>query len=111
MLPSGKATSSRFIPDQIQANNATRHCCGVEGPSLSSLFCCSTLCQTSATLRLKSEMSGKPGNSGSRSGGSGTLWSSSGGDGGSTGVVVPEVVTPVTIEPSLGVRTIKSSSI
>ena len=30
---------------------------------------------------------------------------------GSTGAVVPEVVTPVTIEPLLGVQTIKSSSI
>ena len=44
-------------------------------------------------------------------GGKGTSWSSSGGVVGSTGVVVPEVVTPVTIEPLLGVRTIKSSSI
>ena len=35
------------------------------------------------------------------------LWS----DGRSTGVVVPEVVTPVTIEPLLGVQTIKSSLI
>ena len=65
----------------------------------------------SATHRLNSETSGKPGNSGSGSGGSGTLWSSSGGEGGSTSVMVPEVVTPVTIEPLLGVWTIKSSSI
>ena len=65
----------------------------------------------SATRRLNSETSGKPGNSGSGSVGSGTSWSSLEGDGGSTGVVVPEVVTPVTIEPLLGVRTIKSSSI
>ena len=65
----------------------------------------------SATLRLNSERSGKPGNLGSGSSGSGTSWSSLGGDGGSTGVVVPEVVTPVTIEPLLGVQTIKSSSI
>ena len=34
------------------------------------------------------------------------MWSSSGGVGGSTGVVLPEVVTPVTIEPLLGVQTI-----
>ena len=44
-------------------------------------------------------------------GGKGTSWISSGGVGGSTGVVVPEVVTPVTIEPLLSVRTIESSSI
>ena len=56
-------------------------------------------------------MLGSPGNSGSGSGGSGILWSCSSSDGGSTGVVVPEVVTPVTEEPLLGVRTIKSSSI
>ena len=37
---------------------------------------------------------------------SGTLWSSCGGVGGSTGVVVPEVVTPVTIELLLGMWTI-----
>ena len=49
--------------------------------------------------------------SGSGSGGKGTLWSSLGGVDGSTGVVVPEVVTPVTIELLLGVRTIKFSSI
>ena len=63
------------------------------------------------TLRLNSEIPGNPGNLGSGSGGSGTSWSSLGGEGGSTGVVVPEVVTPVTMEPLLGVRTIKSSSI
>ena len=52
-----------------------------------------------------------PSTLGSGSGGNGTSWSSSGGVDGSTGVVVPEVVTPVTIEPLLGVRTIRSSSI
>ena len=51
---------------------------------------------------MKLEIPGSSGNLGSGAGGSGTLWSSCGGDGGSTGVVVPEVVTPVTIEPLLG---------
>ena len=111
IFPSGKATLSRFTLDQIQVNNTAKHCCAVEGPSLTSLLCYSTLLRTSATLRLNSETSGKPGNLGRELGGSGTLWSSSGGDGGFTGVVVPEVVTPVTIEPLLGVWTIKSSSI
>ena len=83
-----------------------RRCCGVKGPSLTSLLCCSTLCRTSATLRLNSEMSGKPGNSGRGLGGSGTSWSSSSGEGGSTGVVVPDVVAPVTEEPLYGVCTI-----
>ena len=54
---------------------------------------------------------GNSGNLGSVGGGSGTLWRSCGGDGESTGVVVPEVVTPVTMELLLGVQTIKSSSI
>ena len=54
---------------------------------------------------------GNSGNLGSVGGESGTLWSSCGGDDGSTSVVVPEVVTPVTIELLLGVQTIKSSSI
>ena len=57
-------------------------------------------------------MSGRPSICGRGSGGKGTPYSSSsGGVGASTGVVVPEVVTPVTIELLLGVRTIKFSSI
>ena len=71
----------------------------------------STLLRRFTTLWLNSDIPGMPSISGSRSGGKGTSWSSSGGVDGSTGVVVPEVVTPVTIEPLLGVRTIKSSSI
>ena len=71
----------------------------------------STLLRRSVTLRLNSDIPGIPSISGRGLGGKGTLWSSSGGVDGSTGVVVPEVVTPVTIEPLLGVRTIKSSSI
>ena len=72
---------------------------------------CATTCWHSiSTLWLKSEIPGSSGNSGSGSGGSGTWWSSCGGDGRSTGVVVPEVVTPVTMELLLGVQTIKLSS-
>ena len=71
----------------------------------------STLLRSSVTLRLNSDIPGIPSISGRGFGGKGTSWSSSGGVGGSTGVEVPEVVTPVTIEPLLGVRTIKSLSI
>ena len=71
----------------------------------------STLLRRSITLRLNSGIPGNPSISGRGLGGKGTSWSSSGGVGGSTGVVVPEVVTPVTIEPLLGVLTIRSSSI
>ena len=71
----------------------------------------STLLQRSVTLLLNSDILGILSISGRGSGGRGTLWSSSGGVGGSTGVVVPEVVTLVTIELLLGVRTIKSSLI
>ena len=60
---------------------------------------------------MNSDIPGIPSTSGRGSGGNGTSWSSSGGVVGSTGVVVPEVVTPVTMEPLLGVQTIKSSSI
>ena len=60
---------------------------------------------------MNSDILGIPSISGSGAGGKGTSWSSSGGVGGSTGVVVPEVVTPVTIELLLGDRTIKFSSI
>ena len=70
-----------------------------------------TLLRRSETLRLNSDIPGIPSISGRGSGGKGTSWSSSGGVGGSTGVVVPEVVTPVTIELLLGDRTIKFSSI
>ena len=71
----------------------------------------STLLRRFVTLRLNSDIPGIPSISGRGLGGKGTSWSSSGGDNGSTGVVVPEVVTPVTIEPLLGDRTIKFSSI
>ena len=47
---------------------------------------------------MRSEIPGSSGNLGSGAGGDGTSWSSCGGDGGSTGVVVPEVVAPVTME-------------
>ena len=70
-----------------------------------------TLLRRFAILWLSIAISGRPSISGRGLGGKGTSWSSSGGVGGSTGVVVPEVVTPVTIELLLGVRTIKSSSI
>ena len=70
----------------------------------------STLLQRSVTLRSNSDILGIPSISGRGSGGKGNSWSSSGGVVGSTGVVVPEVVTPVTMEPLLGVQTIKSSS-
>ena len=71
----------------------------------------STLLWRSVTLRLNSDILGIPSISGRGFGGKGTSWSSSGGVVGSTRVVVPEVVTPVTIEPLLSVRTIKFSSI
>ena len=71
----------------------------------------STLLWRSVTLLLNSDIPGIPSILGRGLGGKGTSWSSSGGVDGSTGVVVPEVVTPVTIEPLLGVRTIKSLSI
>ena len=71
----------------------------------------STLLRRSVTLLLNSDILGIPSISGRGLGGKGTSWSSPGGDSGSTGVVVPEVVTPVTIEPLLGVQTIKSSAI
>ena len=71
----------------------------------------STLLRSSVTLRLKSDIPGIPSISGRGSGGKGTSWSSSGGVVGSTGVVVPEVVTPVTMELLLGDQTIKFSSI
>ena len=70
-----------------------------------------TLLRRSEILRLSSDISGISSISGRGLGGKGTSWSSSGGVGGSTGVVVPEVVTPVTIELLLGDRTIKFSSI
>ena len=54
--------------------------------------------------RLNSAIPGISGISGIGAGGSGTSWSS--GVSGSTGVMDPEFV-----DPSLGVRTIKSSSI
>ena len=60
---------------------------------------------------MNSDISVIPSISGRGFGGKGTSWSSSGGVGGSTGVVVPEVVTPVTIELLLGDQTIKFSSI
>ena len=71
----------------------------------------STLLQRSVTLLLNSDIPGIPSISGRGLGGKGTSESSSGGVGGSTGVVVPEVVTPVTAEPLLGVQTIKFSLI
>ena len=71
----------------------------------------STLLQRSVALLLNSDIPGIPSISGRGSGGKGTLWSSSGGVVGSTGVVVPKVVTPVTIEFLLGDQTIKLSSI
>ena len=71
----------------------------------------STLLWRSVTLLLNSDILGIPSISGRGFGGRGTLWSSSGGVVGSTGVVVPKVVTPVTMEPLLSVWTIKSSSI
>ena len=71
----------------------------------------STLLQRSVALLLNSDILGIPSISGRGSGGKETSWSSSGGVVGSTGVVVPEVVTPVTMEPLLGVWTIKSSAI
>ena len=61
-------------------------------------------------LQLISDTLGSPGNSGSGSGGS-VISCSSSSDDGSTGVVVPDVLTPVTEEPLLGVWTIRSSSI
>ena len=67
--------------------------------------------QRASTLQLKSVIPGNSGNLGRVGSGSGTSWSSCEGDGGSTGVVIPEVVTPVTIELLLGMWTIKSSSI
>ena len=85
---------------------------GFEGPAPISWLKASTLLRRSVTLQLNSEMSGRPSIWGRGSGGKGTSWSSpSGGVGGSTGVVVPEVVTPVTIELLLSVWTIKFSSI
>ena len=106
-----KATSLRFSLDQIQANNNSRCSSGVRGSSLKHQLCALIHCQSASVLLLKLAIPGNSGNLGSVGGGSGTLWSSCGGDGRSTGVVVPEVVTPVTIELLLGVWTIKSSSI
>ena len=71
----------------------------------------STLLRRSVTLLLNSDIPGIPSISGRGFGGKGTSWSSSGGVVGSTGVVVPDVVTPVTIELLLGDQTIKFSSI
>ena len=82
---------------------------GFDGPAPISRLKVSTLLQRSVTLLLNSDIPGIPSILGRGSGGRGTLWSSSGGVVGSTGVVVPEVVTPVTIELLLGVRTIRSS--
>ena len=84
---------------------------GFDGPAPISWLKASTLLQRSVTHLLNSDILGIPSILGRGLGGKGTLWSSSGGVSGSTGVVVPEVVTPVTIEPLLGVRTIKASSI
>ena len=84
---------------------------GFDGPAPISWLKASTLLWRSVTLRLNSDIWGIPSISGRGSGGKGTSWSSSRGESGSTGVVVPEVVTPVTMEPLLSVRTIKSSSI
>ena len=84
---------------------------GCDGPAPISRLKASTLLQRSVTLWLNSGIPGIPSISGRGSGGRGTSWSSSGGVGGSTGVVVPEVVTPVTIELLLGVQTIRFSSI
>ena len=105
MLPSGKAILSKLTLDQIWANSATRRCLGVEGCSRRLWLWASILWWSSAVLQFISETLGRPGILGSGSGGSGISWSSSSSsDGGSTGVVVPEVVTPVTDEPLLGVR-------
>ena len=54
-----------------------------------------------------------PGSSGNSSSGpgSGTSWSDSGGDGGSTGVVSLDAVTPVARETLLGAWAISSSGI
>ena len=110
-LPSEKVTSSRLTPDWIRANNAARRCCGVGGCSRRLQLCASIRCRSSSVRQLISETEGSPSISESGSGGSGISWRfSSSDDGGSTGVVVPEVLTPVTEELLLGVQTIKSSS-
>ena len=111
MFPSVKATSSKFSPDRIRAIKFSRCSSRDKGSSLRLQLCASTLWRSVSTLRLKLEMPGNSGNLGSGAGGSGTSWSSSEGVCRSTGVVVPVVVTPVTLELLLSVCAIKSSSI
>ena len=70
----------------------------------------STLARTAATCLFYLVMPGRSGNS-SICSGSGTLWSDSGEDGGSTGVVSHDAVTPVARETLLSVWTTSPSGI